>query len=207
MSQGIWAVDEQYINVFVDKTTGIQYLREVRDYIVQGFRWSIQAGPLAQEPVRGGIKVVLHDAVVHEDPAHRGGPAQIMPATKNAIMAGILAAKPTLLEPMLSIEAKTTQENIGSVIGVLNRHRGGKVLDMIQSEYMVTIKGEIPVIESFTLSDELRSATAGRVFWSLQFSRWSPVPENMLMDMIMKIRERKGLPKEIPKVEDFISQY
>ncbi len=129
-----------------------------------------------------------------------------MPATKNAIMAGILAAKPTLLEPMLSIEAKTTQENIGSVIGVLNRHRG-KVLDMIQSEYMVTIKGEIPVIESFTLSDELRSATAGRVFWSLQFSRWSPVPENMLMDMIMKIRERKGLPKEIPKIEDFVSQY
>ncbi len=202
---GIWAVDEQYINIFVDKTTGIQYLREIRDYIVQGFRWSIQAGPLAQEPVRG-IKVILHDAVVHEDPAHRGGPAQIMPATKNAIMAGILAARPTLLEPMLSIEAKTTQENIGSVIGVLNRHRG-KVIDMVQSEYMVTIKGEIPVIESFTLSDELRSATAGRVFWSLQFARWSPVPENMLVDMIMKIRERKGLPKEIPKVEDFISQY
>ncbi|ADY02399.1 translation elongation factor aEF-2 [Vulcanisaeta moutnovskia 768-28] len=203
-ARGIWTVDEQYINVLVDKTTGIQYLREIRDYIVQGFRWSIQTGPLAQEPVRG-IKVILHDAVVHEDPAHRG-PAQIMPATKNAIMAGILAARPTLLEPVLSIEAKTTQENIGSVIGVLNRHRG-KVIDMVQSEYMVTIKGEIPVIESFTLSDELRSATAGRVFWSLQFSRWSPVPENMLVDIVMKIRERKGLPKEIPKVEDFISQY
>lgn len=203
-ARGIWAVDEQYVNVFVDRTTGIQYLREVRDYIVQGFRWAMQAGPLAQEPVRG-VKVILHDAVVHEDPAHRG-PAQIMPATKNAIMAGILSAKPTLLEPILSIEAKTTQENIGSVIAVLNRHRG-KIIDMVQSEYMVTIKGEIPVLESFTLSDELRSATAGKVFWSLQFAKWAPVPENMLMDMIMKIRERKGLPKEIPRVEDYVSQY
>jgi len=203
-ARGIWAIDDQYINVFVDKTSGIQYLREIRDYIIQGFRWAVSAGPLAQEPVRG-VKFILHDALVHEDPAHRG-PAQIMPATKNAIMASILGARPTLLEPILLMEAKTTQENIGSVIGVLSRHRG-KILDMSQGEYMASIKGEIPVTESFTLSDELRSATAGRIFWSLQFSKWAPVPENLLVDVVMKIRERKGLPKEIPRVEDFVSQY
>jgi len=78
---------------------------------------------------------------------------------------------------------------------------------MIQSEYMVTIRGEIPVIESFTLSDELRSAASGKVFWSLQFHRWAPVPESMLIDLIMKIRERKGLPKEIPKPEDYCPPY
>jgi elongation factor 2 len=203
-ARGIWAIDDQYINVLVDKTSGIQYLREIRDYIIQGFRWAVSAGPLAQEPVRG-IKLILHDAVVHEDPAHRG-PAQIMPAAKNAIMASILGARPTLLEPLLLMEAKTTQENIGAVISVLSRHRG-KILDMAQSEYMASIKGEIPVTESFNLSDELRSATAGRVFWSLQFSKWSPVPENMLTDIVMKIRERKGLPKELPRIEDFVSPY
>jgi len=129
-----------------------------------------------------------------------------MPAIKNAIFAGLLAGKPTLLEPILLIEAKTTPENIGAIISVITKHRG-KILDMIQGEYMVTIKGEIPVIESFTLSDELRSAASGKVFWSLQFYRWAPVPEAMLMDMIMKIRERKGLPKEIPKPEDFCPPY
>jgi elongation factor 2 len=46
-----------------------------------------------------GVKVVLTDAVVHEDPAHRG-PAQIMPATKNAIFAAVLSARPTVLEPL-----------------------------------------------------------------------------------------------------------
>ncbi len=71
---------------------------------------------------------------------------------------------------------------------------------------MVTVKGEIPVIESFNLSDELRSAASGRVFWSLQFSRWAPpVPESILTDLVMKVRERKGLPKEMPKVEDYIN--
>ena len=203
-ARGVWAVDEQYVNVFVDKTTGVQYLKEVKDYIIQGFRWATSAGPLAQEPIRG-VKVILHDAVIHEDPAHRG-PAQIMPAVKNAMFAAILTAKPTLLEPILYIEAKTTYDNIGAVMSVLTKHRG-KIIDMVQTEYMVIIKGEVPVLESFNLSDELRSATAGRVFWSVQFSRWAPVPESMLIDLIMKIRERKGLPKELPKPEDYVPPY
>ena len=203
-ARGVWAVDDQYVNVFVDRTTGVQYLKEVKDYIIQGFRWATSAGPLAQEPIRG-VKVILHDAIIHEDPAHRG-PAQIMPAVKNAMFAAILSAKPTLLEPILLIDAKTTQDNIGAVISVITKHRG-KILDMIQSEYMVTIRGEIPVVESFTLSDELRSAASGRVFWSFQFHRWAPVPESMLIDLIMKIRERKGLPKELPKPEDYVPPY
>ncbi|MEM2795119.1 MAG: elongation factor EF-2, partial [Thermofilaceae archaeon] len=88
-ARGIWDIDENF-NIFVNRTSGIQYLREVADTIVQGFRWSMEAGPLAQEPVRG-VKILLMDAQLHEDPAHRG-PAQIMPATKNAIFASFLDA-------------------------------------------------------------------------------------------------------------------
>ncbi|RLE75350.1 MAG: elongation factor EF-2, partial [Thermoprotei archaeon] len=106
-ARGIWDIDEN-LNIMVDLTTGVQHLREIKDTIIQGFRWSMEAGPLAQEPVRG-VKVILHDAQVHEDPAHRG-PAQIMPATKNAIMASFLTGRPTLLEPILKIDAKVPQE-------------------------------------------------------------------------------------------------
>ncbi len=203
-ARGVWSVDEQNCNILVNKTVGVQHLKEVKDYLIQGFKWACSGGPLCQEPIRG-IKVVIVDAVVHEDPAHRG-PAQIMPAIKNAIFAGLLAAKPTLLEPILLIDAKTTPENVGAIIGVITKHRG-KIIDMIQGEYMVTIRGEIPVLESFTLSDELRSAASGKVFWSLQFHKWAPVPESMLIDLIMKIRERKGLPKELPKPEDYCPPY
>jgi len=200
-ARGIWAVDDRYFNVLVDKTSGIQYLREIRDYIVQGFRWTTEAGPLAQEPIRG-LKVVLTDAVVHEDPAHRG-PAQIMPATKNAIFAAILSARPTLLEPLLKLDIKVHPDYIGAITSVLNKHRG-KILDMTQEEYMAIIRAELPVLESFTISDELRAAAAGKVFWSMQFSKWSPVPEAMLADLVKQIRKRKGLKEEIPKPTDFI---
>jgi len=200
-ARGIWAIDDRYFNVLVDKTSGIQYLREIRDYIVQGFRWTTEAGPLAQEPIRG-LKVVLTDAVVHEDPAHRG-PAQIMPATKNAIFAAILSARPTLLEPLLKLDIKVHPDYIGAITSVLNKHRG-KILDMTQEEYMAMIRAELPVLESFTISDELRAAAAGKVFWSMQFSKWSPVPEAMLADLVKQIRKRKGLKEEIPKPTDFI---
>jgi len=199
-ARGVWAIDEN-LNVLVDLTKGVQHLREIKETIISGFKWSLSAGPLAQEPVRG-VKVILHDAIVHEDPAHRG-PAQIMPATKNAIFAAFLSARPTLLEPILRIDIKVPQEQVSGALNVITRHRG-KVVDMKQAGLLMHIQGEIPVSETFNLADEMRSATVGKAFWSTQFSRWAPVPESMLKDLIMEIRKRKGLKLEIPKPEDYI---
>ena len=199
-ARGVWAIDEN-LNILVDVTKGVQHLREVKETIVSGFRWSLAAGPLAQEPVRG-IKVTLHDAIIHEDPAHRG-PAQIMPATKNAIFAAFLSARPTLLEPILRVDIKVPQEQVSGALNVITKHRG-KVIDMKQSGLLMHIQGEIPVSETFNLADEMRSATMGKAFWSTQFSRWAPVPESMLKDLIMEIRKRKGLKLEIPRPEDYV---
>ncbi|HDH91523.1 MAG TPA: elongation factor EF-2, partial [Candidatus Aenigmarchaeota archaeon] len=153
-------------NVFIDLTKGVQHLREVRDTIIMGFRWALAEGPLCHEPVRG-VKVILHDAIIHEDPAHRG-PAQIMPATKNAIFAGFLSAKPTLLEPIYKIEVKVPENYLGGVLNVITRKRG-RIVSLEKSGMLMHVKGEIPVSETFDLADELRSATAGRAFWSTQF--------------------------------------
>ena len=199
-ARGIWAIDENF-NMFVDLTKGVQHLREVKDTIVQGFRWAFEAGPLAQEPVRG-VKAVLHDAVIHEDPAHRG-PAQIMPATKNALFAAFLSANPTLLEPILKIEVKVPQEQLSGVLNVITRRRG-KIVSMEQHGMLMKVLGEIPVSETFGLADDMRSATQGRAFWATEFLRWAPVPQGMLEELILKIRERKGLSKRIPRPEDFL---
>lgn len=200
-ARGIWDIDENF-NIFVNRTSGVQYLREVADTIVQGFRWSMEAGPLAQEPVRG-VKILLMDAQLHEDPAHRG-PAQIMPATKNAIFAGFLDAAPTLLEPLMKIEVRVPQEWLSGVLNVLNRHRG-KVVSLEQRGMLMRILGEIPISETFNLADEMREATQGRAFWATEFERWSPIPQAVLNDLIIDIRKRKGLPPRIPTVEDFLS--
>ena len=196
----IIAIDEN-INVFIDMTTGVQYLREVRDTVIQAFRLAMKEGPLAMEPVRG-VKVILHDAVIHEDPAHRG-PAQIYPAVRNAIYAGFLTARPTLLEPLLKLDIRAPMEYIGNLTTVITKKRG-RLLDVQQSEAFARLFAEIPVSEAFDIADAVRNATAGKAIWGQDFSRWAPVPENMLMDLIAKIRTRKGLKPEPPRVEDFL---
>ncbi len=197
----IWTIDE-YINVFVDLTTGLQHLREVKDTIIQGFRLAMREGPLAAEPVRG-VKVVLHDAIIHEDPAHRG-PAQLYPAVRNAIFAGMLSARPTLLEPLQKLDIRVPMDYMSAVTAVISRKRG-RIVTVTQSGPIARIIAEIPVAESFDLASELRGATAGKAFWGTEFSRWAPVPDSLLLDLVRKIRERKGLPPSPPKPEDFIS--
>jgi len=199
-ARNIWDIDENF-NIFVNRTSGVQYLREVKDTIVQGFRWTMEAGPLAQEPVRG-VKVVLTDAVLHEDPAHRG-PAQIMPATKNSIMASILSAKPTLLEPILKVDVKVPPTHLSGVLTVLNRHRG-RVISMEEKGLIMRVLAELPVSESFNIADELREATQGRAFFAYEFLKWAPVPAAQLEQLVLSIRERKGLPKKLPRIEDFV---
>nr|MEB3825373.1 elongation factor EF-2 [Desulfurococcales archaeon] len=131
----IWAFDEN-LNLFINKTSGIQHLREVQDTIIQAFRLAMKEGPLAAEPVRG-VKVVLHDAMVHEDPAHRG-PAQIYPAVRNAIYAGILTAKPTLLEPIQKLDIRTPMDYVSTIASVLAKRRG-KMLDVISMGHVARI--------------------------------------------------------------------
>ncbi len=197
----IWAIDEG-INVFVDLTTGAQHLREVKDTIIQGFRLAMREGPLAMEPVRG-VKVILHDAIIHEDPAHRG-PAQLFPATRNPIYAGMLMARPTLLEPIQKLDIRVPMEYLSNIATVITRHRG-KILNVINlAGNMLRIFAEMPVAESADLANELRGASAGRAFWGTEFSRWAPVPESLLWDLVRKIRERKGLKPEPPRPEDFM---
>lgn len=200
----IWAIDEN-INVFVDRTAGVQYLREVRDTIIQGFRLAMKEGPIAMEPVRG-LKVILHDAVIHEDPAHRG-PAQLYPATRNPIYAGILMARPALLEPIQKLDVRVPSDLISSVISVVSRRRG-KVIDVVYTTpTSARIMAELPIAESMDLASELRSATAGRAFWGTEFSRWAPVPEQLMPTVVRAIRTRKGLQPEPPRPEDFISPF
>ena len=196
----IWAFDEN-INVFVDKTTGVQYLREVKDTIIAGFRLALKEGPLAAEPVRG-VKVVLHDAVIHEDPVHRG-PGQLYPAVRNAIWAGLLTAKPTLLEPLQKLDIRTPMDYVSNLSALLARKRG-RILNVESAGLLARVIAEVPVSESFDLAGELRSATAGRAFWGVEFSRWAPVPDQMLGDLVRRIRQRKGLPPSPPRVEDLI---
>ena len=192
---------EANANLLIDTTTGIQYLREVRDHIASGFHWSVESGPLTGEPFRG-VKISLEDAQLHEDPVHRG-PAQVMPATRQAIFAAFLSANPTLLEPIYKIQIRIPPEELGNVTGLISRKRGS-IQVVEQKGPVMNVTGFIPVSESLGLSQEMRAATSGTAFWQCTFDHWSPVPDSMLLQLIRSIRERKGLDPEPPRASRYI---
>ncbi|MEM3441447.1 MAG: elongation factor EF-2 [Candidatus Bathyarchaeia archaeon] len=197
-ARNVIAIEES--NMLVNRIKGRQYVEEVLDHIKSGFREAVHACVLAKEPAYG-LKINLEDILVHEDPVHRG-PAQILPMTWRPIWCAFLLSDPKLLEPLLSFECKVPNEFVSPVIALIQKRRG-KILDMINEEDMIIVKAELPVAESFGISDELRSSTQGRAFWATQFSRWAPVPEQMQAEVIRQIRERRGLPPTPPKPEEF----
>ncbi len=94
-------------------------------------------------------------------------------------------------------------EYLSNITAVLTRKRG-RIINVETTGVMARIIAAIPVAESFDLAGELRSATAGRAFWGVEFYGWAPVPDQMLQDLISKIRQRKGLPPNPPKIDDLI---
>jgi len=187
-------------NILANRIKGRQYVDEIMDHVKSGFREAVFTSVLAKEPAYG-LKINLEDVTVHEDPVHRG-PAQILPMTWRPIWCAFLLSDPKLLEPLISFECKVPNEFVSNVIAIVQKRRG-KVLDMINEEDMIVVKAEMPVSESFGLAEELRSSTQGRAFWATQFSRWSPVPEQMQAEIIKQIRERRGLAATPPKAEEF----
>src|SRR5712692_9464868 len=196
------AIDERG-DILTEVTKGVQFLQESMDSIRAGFDDIMKNGPLAYEFTRG-VKVVLTNFVPHEDPAHRTY-AQLMPASRRAILGAMLSANPTLLEPILGIEVKGPSDLIGAVTGVISSKRG-KLVKIDQKEVMTVVEGEIPASETFDLSEKMRGATAGKAVWNTHFKTWQAVPQNMLWGLVTEIRKRKGLPPDPPKAEEFIDK-
>ena len=191
----------QNANLLIDTTVGIQGLREVKQHISGGFQWALTNGPFAGEHVRG-LLIDMEDIKLHEDPVHRG-PAQMMPAVRQALFAGILSADPTLLEPIYKIQVRVPASEMGNVTGLLSRKRGS-IHEVDQQGPVVNISGMIPVSETLGLSQEMRSATSGSAFWQSTFDHWAPVPDSMLMDVVKKVRTRKGMSPDPPRATQYI---
>jgi len=199
-SRGVWAIEE-HGNTLVDETKGVQRLDQVKGSIHIGFMDAIHEGPLAREQMRG-TKVFLEDASIHTDPAHFG-PAQIIPAMRHGIFAGVLSADVALLEPIYKIIVTTPSELVGAVTRVIAQKRG-KIVSIEHKEFLTNIIGELPAAESFDLAEVMRSATAGRAFWQTTFDHWEFLPENMQAQVVREIRKRRGLSPEPPTATQFL---
>ncbi|MGD8545728.1 MAG: elongation factor EF-2 [Candidatus Bathyarchaeota archaeon] len=201
-ARNVWALEE-HRNLMINLTKGIQYLREIREMILSGFRWACEAGPLCNEPLRG-LKVKLLDVKLHEDPVHRG-PAQVMPASRRAILGSFLTSDPVILEPIYKIGVSVSAQWVGESSSVITRKRG-RILSSEQKGALTKITGYIPVAETFGLSAEMRSATSGHAFWQCTFDHWEKAPESIAAEVIESVRKRRGLSPDVPSPNRFIDE-
>ena len=197
MAKGVFGV--QGLNIIADTTKGIQYLFETRELIKEAFVEVMKSGPTANEPCQA-ILVKLVDAKLHEDAIHRG-PAQVIPAARNAIYGSMTISDPIILEPMQKVFISTPQELMGDASRELNQRRA-VVRDMQTEKDMVNIDAKAPVADMFGFASAIRSATGGRVLWNTENMGFEPLPRNLQTEIVKQVRERKGL-----KPEPFPAEY
>jgi elongation factor G len=90
-----------------------------------------------------------------------------------------------LLEPMMKVEVVTPEENMGDVMGDLNRRRG-QVQGMDDSPTGKIIRAEVPLAEMFGYATDLRSATQGRATYSMEFAKYAEAPTSIAEAVIKK---------------------
>ncbi|MBC7131280.1 elongation factor EF-2 [Candidatus Bathyarchaeota archaeon] len=193
----------KHANILLSSMAKDQIFHEAEEAIIAGFKWACRAGPLCEEPLRG-VKVEIINAQISKDLA-MGGAAQITPTIRRGILGSVLTANPVILEPIYRIEVSVPPQWVGECINIIKKRRG-RISSSEQKGFLNVIEGYIPVAETFGLTQEMRSATSGRAFWQCTFSHWEKVPENIAIDLIKQIREKKGLPIEIPTLEKFIGE-
>ncbi|MCX8194377.1 MAG: elongation factor EF-2, partial [Candidatus Pacearchaeota archaeon] len=177
-------------SVFLDKTRGIVAIGEVIELVMTAFEQICDQGILAREPCMK-LKVSLIDCKLHEDAIHRG-PAQVIPAVRDALRACILDAKPVLFEPIQLLKFEGPMRFM-SEINALIQSKRGQIFNVEQEEEHVSIEAKMPVSEMFGLSNELRSATEGRATFFLVDQLFEQVPRELQDKIIRQIRQRKGL--------------
>ncbi|MDK2990731.1 MAG: elongation factor 2 [Methanoculleus sp.] len=189
-------------NMFIDMTKGIQYLNETMELILEGWREALRGGPLADEQVQN-LKVRLVDVKLHEDAIHRG-PAQVIPAVRSAVKAGMLMAGDSLLEPIQKIQITVPADLMGAATSQIQGRRG-QIFDMQSEGDTVTVIGKAPVAELFGFAGDIRSATEGRAMWSTEFAGFELVPAGLVEEVVRSIRRRKGLKEQMPRPEDYLA--
>ena len=187
-------------NILIDDTKGIQHLNETMELVIEGLEDALDDGPLAAEPVQGSL-LRLHDAKLHEDTIHRG-PAQVIPAVRDAVHRSLIDAQVKLLEPIQDVRIDVPSEYMGNASGEIQGRRG-RVDDMYQEGDLMVIEGIAPVEEMIGFSSDIRSATEGRASWNTENAGFRVLSDNLQNEKIMEIRERKGMKLELPQSIDY----
>jgi elongation factor G len=174
---------------FVDEVKGGNIPKEFIPSIQKGFTAAMRNGVLAGYPV-DKLKVVVVDGSYHPVDSDQ---ISFEICAQLAFKEACSKAKPVLLEPIMKIEVVTPEENMGDVIGDLNKRRG-QVEGMESSRTGARIvKAKVPLAEMFGYVTSLRTITSGRATSSMEFSHYSEVSASIAKEVLTEAKGRVDL--------------
>ena len=171
--------DEEY--QFVNEIVGGVIPKEYIPAIDKGVQEQMKNGCLAGYPLLA-MKVTVFDGSYHDVDSSE---MAFKIAGSMALRKGALQADAVLLEPVMKVEVVTPEENMGDVMGDLNRRRG-MVQGMDDSASGKIINAEVPLAEMFGYATDLRSMTQGRATYTMEFLKYGEVPGNVAEGIINK---------------------
>ena len=166
---------------FVDKIVGGVIPREYIPAVRSGVEEAMNQGILAGYPVVD-VKVTLFDGSYHEVDSSE---IAFKIAGSMAFKEACSKAKMMLLEPIMSVEVVTPEEYLGDIMGDISARRG-KVQGMENRSTVQIIRAEVPLANMFGYATDLRSMSQGRATYTMQFSRYMPVPQHIAEEIITK---------------------
>ena len=168
---------------FVNEIVGGVVPREYIPAVQKGIEEQMQNGVLAGYPLLG-LKATLYDGSFHDvDSSEMAFKIAGSMATRKLSSEG----GAVLLEPVMNVEVVTPEENMGDVVGDLNRRRG-LIAGMDENPSGKVVNAEVPLAEMFGYATDLRSATQGRATYTMEFSKYSEAPSNVAQDIIARNR-------------------
>ncbi len=172
---------------FESTVVGGNVPKEFFPAIEKGFKNMMGEGPLAGFPVLD-VHVELFDGGYH---AVDSSAVAFEIAAKGAYRQSMPKAGPQMLEPIMKVDVFSPEDNVGDVIGDLNRRRG-MIKDQEAGVTGVRIKADVPLSEMFGYIGQLRTMTSGRGQFSMEFSHYMPCPANVAEEVIAKEKEKKA---------------
>jgi elongation factor G len=166
---------------FVNSIKGGNIPREFIPSVEKGFKESMKNGVLAGFPL-DAMRVELVDGSYHNVDSDS---LSFELCAKMAYRAALKSCAPVLLEPIMKLEVVTPEENMGDVVGDLNRRRG-MMKGMDDRNGAKVLKADVPLSEMFGYVTQLRTITSGRATSSMEFSHYSEAPKQISDEVVSK---------------------
>ena len=173
---------------FVDEVKGGNVPKEFIPAVQKGFESAMANGALAGYTI-DSMKVTLKDGSFHPVDSDQ---LSFEICARNGFRQAAPKAGSVIMEPVMSVEVVTPEENMGDIIGDLNKRRG-MIQGMDQKGTARVVKAKVPLSEMFGYVTVLRTISSGRATSSMEFSHFEEVPANLAKEIIEKSGKRKEL--------------